>query len=169
VRGPEKGYDPGKKVWGRKRHLLVDTQGHLLAVKVSGAQLSDLEGAKRLLAPLRQIFPRLTHLWGDTHYGGSLIGWLKTHLGWTIEIVRRWKAPARGILVPIGEEPDWDRLFPSGFRALPRRWVIERSIAWISRIRRLARDVEGLPLCSEAFITLAMSRLLLLRLAPPFP
>lgn len=169
VRGPEKGYDPGKKVWGRKRHLLVDTQGHLLAVKVSGAQLSDLEGAKRLLAPLRQLFPRLTHLWGDTHYAGSLIDWLKTHLGWTIEIVRRWKVPARGILVPIGEEPEWDKLFPPGFRALPRRWVIEGSIAWISRIRRLARDVEGLPLCSEAFIILAMSRLLLLRLAPPFP
>lgn len=169
VRGPEKGYDPGKKVWGRKRHLLVDTQGHLLAVKVSGANRSDLEGAKALLAPLRQRFPNLKHLWGDSHYGGSLIDWLHEHLGWTIQIVRRLKEPARGVLVPIGEEPDWEKLFPKGFRALPRRWVVERSIAWISRTRRLARDVEGLPICSEAFITLAMSRLMLLRLAPAFP
>ena len=169
VRGPEKGYDPGKKIWGRKRHLLVDTQGHLLAVTVSGADQSDLEGAKRLLAPLRQVFPRLKHLWGDSHYGGTLIGWLKAHLGWTIQIVRRLKEPARGVLVPIGEEPDWDKLFPAGFRALPRRWVVERTLAWLSRTRRLARDVEGLPQCSEAFIKLAMSRLLFLRLAPPFP
>lgn len=83
--------------------------------------------------------------------------------------MRRLKEPERGVLVPIGEEPDWEHLFPPGFQVLPRRWVIERSIAWISRIRRLARDVEGLPKCSEAFITLAMIRLLFLRLAPPFP
>jgi putative transposase len=169
VRGAEKSYDPGKKIWGRKRHVLVDTQGHLLAVKVSGADQSDLEGAKRLLAPLRQVFPRLKHLWGDTYYAGSLIDWLKTHLGWTIEIVRRWKVPARGILVPIGEEPEWDKLFPSGFRALPRRWVVERTLAWIIRWRRLCRDHEGLPESSEAFIKLAASRRMLSLLAPGFP
>ncbi len=166
VRGPEKGYDPGKKIWGRKRHVLVDTQGHLLAVKVLAADPSDQEGAKRLLEPLANKFPRIEVLWGDSHYGGDLIGWVKEHLGWAVQTVKRRKAPKRGVLVPIGEEVDWDRLFPSGFQVLPKRWVIERTFAWITRVRRLARDHEGLPRSSEAFITLAMSRLMLIRLAP---
>lgn len=149
--------------------MLVDTQGYLLAIKVSGADQSDLEGAKALLEPLKAVFPRLKLLWGDSHYGGTLIGWLKARLGWTIQIVRRLKIPKRGILVPIGEEPDWDKLFPKGFRPLPRRWVIERSFAWITRWRRLCRDHEGLPESSEAFIKLSASYRMLTRLAPPFP
>lgn len=156
----------GKKIWGRKRHVLVDTQGHLLAVKVLAADPSDQEGAKRLLEPLAKKFPRIEVLWGDSHYGGDLIAWVKEHLGWTVQTVKRPKAPKRGVLVPIGEEVDWDRLFPSGFQVLPKRWVIERTFAWITRLRRLARDHEGLPQSSEAFITLAMSRLMLTRLAP---
>src|SRR5437868_9364534 len=79
----------GKKIWGRKRHLLVDTQGHLLAVKVTGAHCSDQQGAKTLLEPVKKLFPRIKLLWGDSHYGGTLIGWLKEHLGWTMAIVRR--------------------------------------------------------------------------------
>jgi putative transposase len=169
VRGPEKGYDAGKKVWGRKRHLLVDTQGNLLAVTVTGAQRSDQEGAKRLLEPLKDIFSKIKLLWGDSHYGGHLITWLKVHLDWAIQIVRRPKLPERGLLVPEGTEVDWDKLFPAGFRPLPKRWIVERSIAWIVRWRRLCRDHEGLPQSSEAFIKLSASRRMLSLLAPPFP
>jgi len=159
----------GKKIWGRKRHLLVDTQGHVLAVKVTGAQRSDLQGAQRLLEPLKQRLPKIKVLWGDSHYGGQLIGWLKAHLGWTIQIVRRLKVPQRGLLVPEGEEVEWDKLFPPGFRPLPRRWVVERTFAWIVRWRRLCRDHEGRPESSEAFIKLAASRRMLSLVAPPFP
>lgn len=169
VRGPEKGYDPGKHIWGRKRHLLVDTQGHVLAVKVTGAHRSDLQGAKSLLLPLKERFAKLKLLWGDSHYGGTLIGWLKVHLGWSIQLVRRLKVPSRGLLVPEGIEPDWDRLFPSGFVPLPRRWVIERTFAWLVRFRRLCRDHEGLPQSSEAFIKLAATRRMLSLVAPSFP
>jgi len=159
----------GKKIWGRKRHLLVDTQGHVLAVKVSGAQQSDQAGARRLLEPLKQRFPKIKWLWGDSHYGGQLVTWLKLHLGWTIQLVRRLKAPQRGLLVPVGAEVDWDHLFPPGFVPLPRRWVIERTFAWIVRWRRLCRDHEGCPESSEAFIKLAASRRMLSLVAPPFP
>jgi transposase len=158
-----------KKVWGRKRHVLVDTQGHLLAVKVSGAHHSDQQGAKSMLAPLKALLPTIKLLWGDSHYGGQLIPWLKVHLGWTMQIVRRPKIPARGLLVPEGTEVEWDQLFPPGFRPLPRRWVVERTIAWMVRWRRLARDHEGCPESSEAFIKLAASRRMLSLVAPPFP
>jgi transposase len=140
-----------KKVWGRKRHLLVDTQGHLLAVTVTGAHRTDQQGAKRLLEPLADGFPKIQVLWGDSHYGGSLIGWIQVHLGWTVQTVRALPLP----------EP--------GFRLLPRRWIVERSFAWITRWRRLARDHEGLPESSEAFIQLSASRRMLSLLAPPFP
>ena len=158
-----------KKIWGRKRHLLVDTQGNLLAVKVTGAHCSDQQGAKTLLEPVKELFPKIKLLWGDSHYGGTLIAWLKEHLGWAVAIVRRLKVPGRGLLVPEGTEVDWEQLFPSGFRPLPRRWVVERSFAWITRWRRLARDHEGRPESSEAFITLSACRRMLSLLAPPFP
>lgn len=158
----------GKKIWGRKRHLLVETQGHLLAVKVTGAQCSDPGGAKGLLEPAKKLFPCIKVVWGDSHYGGDLILWLLVHLGWTVEIVRR---PGRS----QGKQTDSDHIAmkadqpgSSGFRPLPRRWVIERSIAWITRWRRLARDHEGLPQSSEAFIKLSASRRMLSLLAPPF-
>lgn len=160
---------PEKKVWGRKRHVLVDTEGNLLAVKVTGAEQSDQQGAKLLLPPLRKAFPRIQLIWGDSHYGGTFVNWLKEHLGWKMQTVLRAKIPARGLLVAEGEEPDWEAHFPTGFVPLPRRWVVERTFSWISRWRRLARDHEGLPGCSEAFITLAMSRRMLSRLAPFSP
>ncbi len=169
VRGPEKGYDAGKRIWGRKRHVLVDSQGNLLDVKVTGAQRSDQEGAHSLLLPLKEKFPRLKLLWGDSHYAGKMITWLKVNLGWTMQPVRALTVPKRGVLTPIGEEVDWDKLFPSGFRPLPRRWVVERSFAWITRWRRLCRDHEGLPESSESFIKLSASYRMLTRLAPAFP
>ncbi len=130
---------------------------------------SDLEGAKGLLSPLRGVFPRLQLLWGDSHYSGTFIGWLREHLGWAVQIIRHLTAPKRGLLVPEGEEVDWDKLFPKGFRPLPRRWVVERTFAWLVRWRRLCRDHEGLPSTSEAFIKLAASARMLTKLAPPFP
>src|SRR5215475_9965930 len=87
VRGPEKGFDMGKKIWGRKRHVLVDTQGNLMEVKVTAASDSDLAGSKVMLKPLKGLFPRLALLWGDSHYGGTLINWLDEHLGWKMEVV----------------------------------------------------------------------------------
>jgi transposase len=156
-------------VWGRKRHALVDSQGHLLAVKVTAASSSDQEGAKGLLLPIKEAFPSMKLLWGDSHYSGTFIGWLKYHLGWVMQTVKALTVPKRGILVAEGEEVDWEKLFPSGFRPLPRRWVIERSFAWIVRWRRLCRDHEGLPETSEAFIKLSASYRILTKLTPRLP
>ena len=149
--------------------MLVDTEGNLLAIKVTGANLSDQQGAKLLLSPLSGTFSTIKLMWGDTHYGGTFAGWLKAQLGWQMQTVQKAKIPARGLLVAEGEEPDWEARFPSGFVPLPRRWVVERTFAWISRWRRLCRDHEGLPQTSEAFITLAMSRRMLSRLASLSP
>lgn len=159
----------GKKIWGRKRHALVDTQGHLLAVKVLAANGSEELGAKTLLTPWKEVFPKIKLLWGDSHYGGSFIEWLREQLGWTVQTVKALTVPKRGLLVPEGTEIEWDKLFPPGFRPLPRRWVIERSFAWITRWRRLCRDHEGLPESSEAFIKLSASYRMLTKLVPPFP
>lgn len=169
VRSPEKGYDAGKKIWGRKRHLLVDTQGNVLAVKVMGAQRSDQEGGRMLLSPLKEKFPKMKLLWGDSHYGGTLRTWAKLTLGWTIQTIKALTVPKRGVLVSEGEEVDWEKLFPSGFRPQPRRWVVERTFAWITRWRRLCRDHEGLPESSEAWIKLTAIHRMLTTLAPACP
>ncbi len=116
VRGPEKGFDMGKKIWGRKRHALVDSQGNLLAVKVTGAERSDQEGGRALLLPLKEQLPSMKLLWGDSHYAGQMITWMKVNLGWTMQPIRALTVPKRGVLVPEGEQVDWDKLFPSGFR-----------------------------------------------------
>lgn len=122
-----------------------------------------------LLSTLSASFPEIKLVWGDTHYGGTFVSWLQAQLGWKMQTVQKAKIPARGLLAAEGEEPDWEARFPSGFVPLPRRWVVERTFAWISRWRRLCRDHEGLPRTSEAFITLAMSRRILSRLAPFSP
>jgi len=166
VRGPEKGYDAGKKIFGRKRHLLVDTQGDLMQVKVTAASTSDLSGGKKLLEPLKGLFPRLSVIWGDSHYGGKFLEWVKEQFGWDVQTVRR-----------LGTARDESLIEPNskikgsaqGFTVLPKRWIVERSIAWIMRWRRLARDHEGLPESSEAFIKLSASRRMLSHLAPAFP
>jgi putative transposase len=158
----------GKKTWGRKRHALVDTQGHLLAVKVTGAEVSDQEGGRSLLEPLKDTLPRMALVWGDSHYGGHFLMWMKVNLGWRMQTVKALTLPKRGLLVPEGEDVDWDKLFPKGFRPLPRRWVIERTFSWMVRWRRLCRDHEGLPSSSEALITIAMSARMLHLLIPSF-
>jgi putative transposase len=165
VRGPEKGYDAGKQIWGRKRHLLVDTEGNLMDVLVTAASTSDLQGGKSLLGPLKNLFPRMQLVWGDSHYGGQLVEWVKEHLGWDIQSVRRLgTARDESLIEPKPKTKDSH----GGFTVLPRRWVVERSIAWITRWRRLTRDHEGLPETSEAFIKLSASRRMLSHLAPAF-
>jgi putative transposase len=163
VRGPEKGFDMGKKIWGRKRHLLVDTQGNLMEVKVTAASDSDLSGGKRLLEPLKAFFPKMSLLWGDSHYGGQIVEWVKEHVGWDVQTVRRLgTARDESLIEPKPKTKDSH----GGFTVLPRRWVVERSIAWITRWRRLCRDHEGLPETSEAFIKLSATRRMLSHLAP---
>jgi len=78
----------GKRIWGRKRHLLVDTQGDLMEVKVTAASDSNLSGGKKLLEPLRGRFPRLSLIWGDSHYRGKLQKWVKEHFGWDVQTVQ---------------------------------------------------------------------------------
>jgi transposase len=148
---------------------VVDTAGQVLAVKVTGAHRSDQEGARAALLPLKERFSRMKLVWGDSHYGGHFRTWVKVNLGWMMETVKALTVPKRGLLVPEGQEVDWEKLFPSGFRPLPRRWVVERSFAWITRWRRLCRDHEGLPESSEAFIVLSASVRMLTKLAAPFP
>ena len=163
VRGSEKGYDAGKKIWGRKRHALVDTEGNLMEVLVTAASASDLSGGKKLLEPLKDLFPRMSLLWGDSHYGGQLVEWVKEHLGWDIQTVRRL-GTARDAKTIEGMSET--QACKGGFQVLPKRWVVERSFAWITRWRRLTRDHEGLPQTSEAFIKISASRRMLSHLAP---
>jgi putative transposase len=140
-----------------------------LTVKVLAANRSDLEGAKRLLEPLRGVFARLSHLWGDSAYGGPLIDWVAEQFGWTLEIVRPRKAVDVSGMHPCQVLLLWDQLFPARLRLQPKRWIVERSLAWMVRWRRLCRDHEGLPESSETFITLSACRRMLSLLAPPFP
>jgi putative transposase len=161
---------PGKKIYGRKRHVLVDTQGLLLAVKVHTAGLADCLGAPLLLKGLRARFPRISHLFADQGYRGLLRNWIMEELGWTVEIVPGLTntTQAEGKWVWINARPVW-RPAPrpkAGFQVQRKRWIVERTLAWLTRFRRLSRDYEGLPSSSEALIQLASIRLMLSRLAP---
>jgi len=168
--GGERGYDGGKKVKGRKRHLLVDTQGLVLKAKVQPANIMDRDGIKPLLERLGEQFGRLSHLWLDAGYNGKDRGtdWVEKELGLTTLVVRRPRRP-RYVWVKEGEEIDWERirkLLPEpGFKVLPRRWVVERTFSWIDQNRRMSKDYERLSETSEAFIYLAMARLMVRRLA----
>lgn len=141
-----RGYDAGKKVKGRKRHILVDTIGLLLMVVVHAANIQDRDGAKLVLTRVKGRFPRLQLIWADGGYAGQLVDWVKTVCHVMLDIVRR----------PKGTE---------GFQVLPRRWVVERTFGWLGRYRRLSKDYEELPETSEAMIYAAMIHLMVRRLA----
>lgn len=132
---------------GRKRHLVVDTLGLLLAVVVHPANVQDRDGAKLVLSKLVGRFPRVRLIWADGGYAGHLEEWAQQVGGWVLNIVRR--------------DPDIHQ-----FRVLPRRWVVERTFAWLGRCRRLSKDYEALPASSEAWVHIAMLHLMLRRLHP---
>ena len=176
VGGEERGYDGGKKVKGRKRHLLVDTQGLVLKAKVHAASIMDFEGIKMLLRQADVQFPRLKHLWLDSAYRGEDKGkdWVEKTLGWSVELVERPKKPAPKEVLKLwaeqwlkeGVKVDWEKLLPpKGFQVLPQRWVVERTFSWTDQNRRMSKDYERLTETGEAFIYVAMSRLMVRRLA----
>ena len=178
VGGKERGYDGAKKVKGRKRHLLVDTQGLVLEVRVHNAKIQDRDAIKLLLEPSSpDRLPRLSQLWLDAGYTGQDrgAGWVEKTLGWTAEIVRHPKKLApeevmRAWLREFNKEGvpiDLDKLLPGkGPRPfLPKKWIVERTFSWLSQNRRMSKDYERLPESSEAFIYVAMSRLMARRLA----
>jgi transposase len=153
-------------VKGRKRHILVDTNGVLMHVLVHAADLQDHEGGKLLLAPLKPRFPRLKLIWADSAYKkGDFVEWVKAQFGWEVEVVEHPWSGLRGVLVPKEAVVDWEQIRPRGFHVLKRRWVVERTLAWLSTWRRLSKDYEVLPRSEEAWIYLAMIRLMLRRLA----
>lgn len=158
-RGGVRGYDGGKKISGRKRHLLVDSSGLVSGVVVHEGNIADRDGAKLLLRKAAEKLPRMEKVWADRGYNDKLGQWMKEQLGWTLEIV---KPPRRWVRVPLGEEPP---PYPRGFIVLPRRWVIERTFAWIVRNRRMSRDYEFLAETTEALVYVAMIRLMVRRLA----
>jgi putative transposase len=144
--GPH-GKDPFKKVNGRKRHLVVDTLGLVVAAVVHSAGLQDRDGAKRVLSKMVGRFPRLEKILADGIYNGGIAEWAKEVGGWILELVVR----------PEGEKE---------FKVLKWRWIVERTFAWLGRYRRLSKDYEGSEESSESWIYVAMMHLMLRRLDP---
>jgi putative transposase len=147
--GEERGYDGGKKVTGRKRHIVVDTLGLVLAVTVTAASVDDAKAAPETLSSLEEgIFSRLEVLWADGKYHNyALYAWVEQHGHYRLEIVSR----------PAGAK---------GFVLLPKRWVAERTFAWLGRARRLSKDYEKLIETSEAMIMISAIHMMLKRLSP---
>jgi transposase len=141
-----RGYDAGKKIVGRKRHVAVDTDGRLLMVNLTPADISDSAGAQMILSAIRKRWPWLRHLFADGAYDRGKLMDKAAFLDFVIEVVRR-----------IDGEP--------GFKVLPRRWVVERSFGWMMRWRRLVRDYEQRLDVSEAMIYVATGSLLLRRIS----
>ena len=146
VGAASRGYDAGKKVNGRKRHIAVDTLGLLLCVLVTAASVQDRDGAKPLLTLLGASFRRIRLVWADGGYAGKLLAWASEHLRLRLQIVKRTDDA-------------------TGFVVLPRRWVVERTLAWIARHRRCVRDYERLPTHHEAMVRWSMIRITSQRLA----
>ncbi len=145
----ERGYDAGKKINGRKRHLLVDTIGLVLLVMVLPANIQDRDGAKQLLAAFfsQKTRRRVKHIWADGGYTGTLLERARKLWRCTVEIVKRSELHT--------------------FKVLPRRWVVERTFGWLGRYRRLSRDYERQATTGETMVYLAMIRLMLARLGKP--
>ena len=139
-----------------------------------GANVADRDGIKLLLECTENRFPRLKHLWLDGAYKGRCKEWIEKALGWTVEVVQRSpKIVPQEVLKVWAREwakeevlIDWEKLLPpKGFKVLPRRWVVERTFAWLGRNRRMSKDYERLCQTSEALIHVAMTRLMVKRLA----
>ncbi len=141
-----RGYDAGKKINGIKRHILVDTMGMLMVVLVTTACVQDRDGARLLLGLMTDACRNLRRIWVDGAYRGELIAWALANFGIVIEPVLRSDGT-------------------KGFKVLPRRWVVERTFAWLDWNRRLSKHYEVLPECAQAFVHIAMIRLTLNRLA----
>jgi len=145
--GGPRGFDAGKKIKGRKRHIVTDTEGHLVGLQVHTADIQDRDGAVSVLASIRSLCPWLRHIFADGGYAGDKLRDALTKIGqWTIEIIKR---------------PD----AASGFKVLPRRWVVERTFAWLGRCRRLAKDFEATIASAVAWLLVAHIRTLTRRLA----
>lgn len=142
------GYDAGKKVKGRKRHIAVDTDGRLLMVNLSTADVQDAAGAEQIVQAVRKRWPWLKHLFADGAYDRGRLASLVAYRDFTLEVVRKL--------------PD-----QKGFQVLPRRWVVERTFGWMTRWRRLVRDYEKRLDVSGAMINVAMGSLLLRRISHP--
>jgi putative transposase len=146
--GGIKGFDAGKKVKGRKRHLLVDTLGLIIAVVVTSANVQDYHGAKPVLESVKDRCPRLRVIWADGIYEKQfLIEWVRKECGWELVIKKR---------------SDQEK----GFQVVAQRWVVERTFGWLGRYRGLSKDYERLPETSEAMIQLAMIHIMVQRLEP---
>jgi transposase len=164
----------GKKVRGRKRHLLVDTEGLVVEARVHSARVPDQDGIRRLLEPAHSRLPRLSYLWVDAGYRGRGKEWVERELGVEVEVVNRSPKPTPEKILRVwarewfkeGHRMDLGKL-PTrpGFENLPRRWVAERTFAWLSHNRRMAKDYERLCATGEAFIHVAMTRLMIRKLA----
>jgi putative transposase len=146
--GGIKGFDAGKKVKGRKRHLLVDTLGLLIAVVVTSAGVQDYHGAKPVLQRVKGRCPRLEVIWADGIYEKQwLIEWVRAECGWELRVTKRSDKA-------------------KGFQVVPKRWVVERTFGWLGRYRRLSKDYEVLPETSEGMIRMAMIHIMVRRLEP---
>ena len=174
VGGEQRGYDGGKKVHGRKRHLLVDTEGLVLKAKVHSAKIPEQDGLKMLLGSARAGVSYLKHLWLDAGYEGRGKRWAEAVLGLSVEVVRKPQKPVPEKVAKVwakewtkeGKKIYWERLMPPrGFKVLPRRWVVERTFSWLDQNRRMSKDYERLCATGEAFIYVAMTRLMVRRLA----
>lgn len=145
--GGPRGYDAGKCIKGRKRHILTDTDGLLVAVIVHAADIQDRDGAPTLLGSVRSLYPWLRHVFADGGYSGPKLETALTQIGkWSLEIIKRSDTA-------------------KGFELLPRRWVVERTIAWLNRNRRLAKDFEATIESAVAWILVASIKLLSRRVA----
>jgi putative transposase len=173
VGGEHRGYDGGKKIRGRKRHLLVDTEGLVLKAKVHSAKVPDQDGLKLLLDSAYTAVSGLKHLWLDAGYEGRGRRWAEEVLSLSVQIVRKPQKPVPEKVAMIwaeewakeGKKLDWQKLMPKrGFVVLPRRWVVERTFSWLSQNRRMSNDYERLCATAEAFIYVAMTRLMVRRL-----